>query len=226
MKTKIKKITSVIMITIMILMLCSTVKAAASCKVELVGNATIKQGEQIEITIKVKDIVDIEDGVAGLSAKLEYDETKLERVGEGQSLNGFMLIEGETIELAKYPGVTADTEIAKFIFKAKANVTGSAEIKLSNVVMADGTNNIPLGEDVTKTVEITEGTQEPIKSSNNNLSSLSVDGNLVANFNKSTLSYTLSAVANSKKSIKIEAAAEDSKSTITGTGTKNLAVRK
>jgi hypothetical protein len=219
-----KQIISVIIIAIMMFILCNTVKAAASYKVELTGNTTVKAGEQIEITIKVKDIVDIEGGVAGLSAKLEYDETKLEKVGEGQSLNGFMLVEGETIELVKYPGVTTETEIAKFVFKAKANVAGTAEIRLSNVTIANGTETIELGENVTKTVEVTAETNTPIKSSNNNLSSLSVDGKAVTNFNKSTLSYTLSAVANSKTSIKIEAAAEDSKSKITGTGTKNLSV--
>lgn len=227
MKIKTKKIILFLLITITALMLCNPVQAATSYTVELTSsNTTVKAGEQIEITIKVKDIVDITGGIAGLSAKLEYDETKLERVGEGQSLNGFMLVEGNTIELAKYPGVTNETEIAKFTFKVKENTIGEAQIKLSGIEVANGTDTFALGKDVIKTISI-ESVKPPVEEkSNNNLVSISVDGKKIANFKKDTLTYTLEAVENNKTSIEITAQAEDSKAKITGTGKKNLNVGK
>lgn len=59
---------------------------------------------------------------------------------------------------------------------------------------------------------------------NINLSSLSVDGTKLYNFNKNKLSYTLAAVENSKTSIEISAEVDDSKLKIVGTGTKDLEV--
>jgi len=224
MKIGVKQVISLMLAAMIILILCNPVKAASSYAVELTGNNTVQQGEQIEITIKVKDIVDITGGIAGLSAKLEYDTTKLEKVGDGQSLNGFMLVEGETIELAKYPGVTSDTEVAKFTFKAKTDATGSTEIKLTGIEAADGSNTYPLGQDITKTIQITVPTGETTKSNNNNLSSISIDGTAISGFDKNTLTYNLPAVDNSKSSINITATTEDPKSTVTGTGSQALSV--
>lgn len=215
-----------LLVILMMLTVCKPVSASISYGVELISNKTmVQQGTEIEITIKVKDIIDIDGGIAGLSAKLEYDTSKLERVGEGQSLNGFMLVEGDTIELAKYPGVTADTEIAKFIFKAKA--TGETQIKLTGIEVANGTDTFSLGITVTETILITSpenSADDPTKqlSANNNLSSLLIDESLIPNFNKDTLTYTLEAVENSKTSIKISATTQDAKAKVTGTGTKNL----
>lgn len=225
MKTKVIKIILFLLITATILSIYSPVKAATSYAVELASNEnTVEPGEEIEIRIKVKDIVDIPDGIAGLSAKLEYDTTKLERVGEGQSLNGFMLVEGDTIELAKYPGVTSETEIAKFTFKAKEGVTGVAQIKLSGVEVANGTDLFALGKDVIKTITIAKLDVTEPPSSNNNLSSISIDGTPILNFDEDTLIYTLTAVENSKTSIEISAETEDAKATVIGTGTKELNV--
>ena len=224
---KTKKIILLILAMVMMLCMCNPVSAATSYSVELLSNVeTVQQGQEITITIKVKDIVDIDGGVAGLSAKLEYDSTKLEKVGDKtSSLNGFMLVEGNTIELAKYPGVTADTEIAKFVFKAKA--TGETQVKLTNVEVANGTDTFPLGKEVTKTITITAANNPPVDpdtqlSNNNYLSSLLVDGTMINDFNKETLTYTLSAVENDKTTIELSATAEDAKAKIEGTGTKEL----
>ena len=133
MKTQIKKIIAIIMLFIIILLICNPVKADSSYVVELTSNSTtIQPGQQIEVIIKVKDIVDLSGGIAGLSAKLEYDTTKLEKIGNGEGLNGFLLVEGDTIELAKYPGVTTETEIAKFTFKAKNNRRNNGKRCINN----------------------------------------------------------------------------------------------
>ena len=221
MQIKVKQLISIIFVSIIMLILSSSVKATASYVVELVGNDTVQPGQQFEITIKLKDIVDITGGIAGLSVKLEYDTEKLEKVGSGTGLSGFMLVEGSTIEIATYPGVTNDTEIAKFTFKAKENITGSAHITLSAIEAVNGTATVTLDQNVTKVISV--GTSS-IKSENNNLSSLSIDGTSVSNFNKNTLTYTLTPVENDKTNINISAVTEDSKATMIGTGTKNLGV--
>lgn len=225
---KTKKLVLFILIAVIILSICNPTNAATSYVVELKSNATtVKQGKEVEITISVKDIVDISGGIAGLSAKLKYDTTKLEKIGDGQSLNGFLLVEGETIELAKYPGVTAETEIAKFTFKAKNTATGNTQITLSDVEVVNGTDTFPLGKDVTKTISITsDNTQSEPLSSNNNLTSISIDGVKISSFAKDTLTYTLATVENEKTSINISAEAEDKKAQITGNGIKELNIGK
>lgn len=63
-------------------------------------------------------------------------------------------------------------------------------------------------------------TVKPPKSSNNNLSNLSVDGKSVSGFSSSKTSYDLGTTTNG--SINITATAEDGKATISGTGSKNI----
>jgi hypothetical protein len=78
MKRRIK----IISIIICIFMIITSIKvyAAASYSVELSGASTVEQGEEITITLKLKDLVEI-GGIDGkinvLQAKLEYDSTKL-----------------------------------------------------------------------------------------------------------------------------------------------------
>ena len=63
-------------------------------------------------------------------------------------------------------------------------------------------------------------TVKPPKSSNNNLSNLSVDGKSVSGFSSSKTSYDLGTTTNG--SINITATVEDGKATISGTGSKNI----
>lgn len=165
---KVKKFILFILLTVLILSICNVVNAVTTYNVEIVSNdeQTIQKGQTVEIKIKVKDIVDIVDGVAGFSAKLEYDTTKLEKVGVGEGLNGFLLVEGDTIELAKYPGITSETEIAKFTFKCIE--VGEAQIKLTNVEVANGTDNFKLGKDITKSISIVSSNNVVNDNDNNN----------------------------------------------------------
>lgn len=153
---RINKLGLFIILIMIMFSICIPVKAQAATRysVELIGNSTVKQGEKIEIIIKLKDILDSVDGIAGLSAKLEYDTTKLEKQGDTTSVNGFFLAEGENIELVKIPGVTQDTEIAKLTFKVKDSAEGTTWVKLTQVEAADGTNKFPLGTEVRKDMTI------------------------------------------------------------------------
>lgn len=156
MKTNAKKIVISVLISLMVIcLMCVKINATTSYNVELSSNKeSVMPGEQFEVTIKLANITDIAAGIAGMSARLTYDTTKLEKVGDVQGLNGFMIVEGDTIEIAKYPGVTANTDVAKITFKAKTNCSGSASISLTNLEAVDGTNKYPLGRNVEKNIII------------------------------------------------------------------------
>lgn len=119
------------------------------------------------------------------------------------------------------------------------NVSGSVEsIDVAATLTDDratilsgvGTHNLEVGENTITIVVESESQAKQnyvikvvrAKKENNNLSSLTVDGISVPDFDKDTLEYTLDAVAYNKTSIKIEATTEDSDATITGTGNKGL----
>lgn len=228
MKKTTKRISIILLMTLLLISICKPVNAGAIYTVEMVSNVeTVEKGAEFEVTIKVKDIEGILDGIAGLTAKLEYDTTKLEMVGDVEGLNNFAGFKEELLVIYhnKGEGVTQDTELAKLKFKAKE--IGEATIKLSEVEAGDGTDIYKSGKEVTKTIKIQEKVTPPPtpeKSSNNNLASITIDGTPITNFNKDTLEYTLEDVENEKTSIEIKANAEDTKATVSGTGTKDLEV--
>ena len=101
----------------------------------------------------------------------------------------------------------------KFSLSCKATSEGTITFKVTGDITSGsgGTKDVNL----TKTVTVTKP-----KSSVNTLSSLKVNGTTVPGFSSSKTSYTLK--ENSGKSISISATAEDSKASISGTGTKTL----
>lgn len=83
------------------------------------------------------------------------------------------------------------------------------------------TGDITSGSGQTKDISLSKSvTVTPPKSSDNTLSDLKVDGSTVSGFSSSKTSYTLS--DNSGTSISISATANDSKASVSGTGTKTL----
>ncbi len=87
--------------------------------------------------------------------------------------------------------------------------SSSATIGLTNIQGTDDSYDTLNGNDISKTINL--------KSSNNNLSYLSIEGvSLSPTFNASTINYTAST---EKSNIRIKAIAEDSKAKINGTGT-------
>lgn len=226
MKRRIKIIS--IMIGIFMILTSIKVYAAASYSVELSGVSTVAQGEEITVTLKLKDLVDI-GGIDGkinvLQGKLTYDSTKLDKVeSKSSGLNGFSMTWGSVLVLDSVTGVSGETEIASLTFQAKEEASiGSTAITLTEIKGSNGEADI-VASDVSKSINITEASEEPVESSNNNLTSISIDGAVITGFNKNTLTYTLAAVENSKTSIHITVALEDSKASVTGTGTKTLVV--
>jgi len=93
-----------------------------------------------------------------------------------------------------------------------------------NPPVNNNTNNNNTNNNNNNTNNTNNNNNNTNQSGNNNLQGIFVDGNAVSGFSKNTLVYTLPSVENSKSSITINAIAEDSKATVTGTGAKNLSV--
>lgn len=100
----------------------------------------------------------------------------------------------------------------------------------AKILSGTGTHNLNVGNNtITITVESESGAKQNYvitviraKKENNDLLTLTVDGNPVKDFNKDTLEYTLDNVLYTKTSIEIGATAVDNDATISGLGTKGL----
>lgn len=101
--------------------------------------------------------------------------------------------------------------------KFTLSCTSTSEGTINFTVTGDITSGAGQTKDIslTKSVTVTKP-----KSSDNTLSDLKVDGVTVSGFSSSKTSYTLK--DNSGKSISISATANDSKASVSGTGTKTL----
>jgi len=100
---------------------------------------------------------------------------------------------------------------------ATANISGSRTVTVSNKPANSSSNN---SSSSSKKNNTTTNNQSSSKSSDNTLKSLSVEGQTL-DFNKDTTTYNLS-VGNDIKKIKINAEANNSKATVTGTGEKDV----
>lgn len=100
----------------------------------------------------------------------------------------------------------------------------------AKILSGTGTHNLNVGNNtITITVESESGAKQNYvitviraKKGNNDLLTLTVDGNPVKDFDKDTLEYTLDNVLYTKTSIEIGATAVDNDATISGLGTKGL----
>ena len=108
---------------------------------------------------------------------------------------------------------TGKSTTKKFTLSCKSTSEGTITFKV--------TGDITSGSGATKDVNITKtvSVTKP-KSGVNTLASLIVNGSTVPGFSSSKTSYTLKET--SSKSISISATADDSKASVSGTGTKNL----
>ena len=140
---------------------------------------------------------------------------------------------GTTTYTANVPYTTSSTTVSATASKTTATVSGTGSKSLAvgeNIINVTVTpencksaySSVPGNTCQTKTYKVT--VNRAAASTNAYLSDLTVDGATVTGFNKNTLEYTLTPVANSKSSIIIDATAEDTTATITGKGTKTLSV--
>ena len=131
-------------------------------------------------------------------------------------LNGFGVAVGSSFVADNSSGINGSKSVATLTFKATSNfkVNESTTISLGSAEGSDGEQTITgAGSSITISVE-------PPKNSNNNLSSLSIDGYDI-DFASNKTSYQLT-VEYEVNQINIKASTEDSTARVSGTGTKDL----
>lgn len=171
----------------------------------------ITAGQQFSVTVGVANATNM----MGMSATLTYDTTKLTLVSSS-GLNSFSITLGTKLIADRLTGKSGTFGVATLVFKAKTTFAlGQATvIKLSNIEYSNGTTDI-------KDTSIRQDSVKMV-SDNSYLKTLTVSSGTLS-FAKATTSYTV-VVENSVSSITIGATPEYSKSTISGTGTKTLAI--
>lgn len=210
-----KKLLSVAVICVLLISLfpASNVFAAPSCSMSISGNTEV--GSIITVSVKLNSSGLIGSYNGSFSYEAEYFE--LQSISKGNytsdyfstdSLNfndyGFSISSGTTVLKAKFKCMKVGTKSISCIFDDVGDDVGT-----------------PLGS-TSCGASVTIVTPVP-KSSNTNLSALTVSpGTLSPNFSKATKSYSMS-VGEDQTKITVSATAEDSKSTVSLNGVqKNL----
>ena len=187
---------------------------AANFNTSLGSNQVINAGDQFTVTLSVSNAANL----MGVVGTLGYDSSKLSFVS-GSGINGYTVTVGTNVVADSTVGNSGSFGFATLTFRATGNfgVGQSTNITFSNITGSDGNSDVSgTSSSVTVTVAIP-------KSSNNNLSALTVNNSLVSGFNSSTRAYSLT-VNNNISSISIGATAADSKSSISGIGSYALNV--
>ena len=163
----------------------------------------------------------------------------------GTSKTYTLTITREDASATELSGITIDgtnvsnfssstTSYSKNVMNSKSSlVIGATAKNSSSTISGTGNKNLNIGNNVFDIVVTSSAggskryTLTITRESNTalQLSDLKVDGESFSNFNSSLLTYNKT-VPNNKSSVKIEATPQDSSSTISGTGVKNLNVGK
>jgi hypothetical protein len=204
-----KLLKTIIVLMVLMINFTFTDTKAADFTTTTAGPTGIVSGATFTITLGVAGATNL----AGYTAKFTYD-TNLLSLESSSARNEYNMTVGSDIVLWKNTGQSGTFALATLTFKAKAAfaVGTSTNITFTNVTGSDGTNDLT-GTSKTHTVKIL--------STNNNLSSLSVNGTSVPSFSATKLTYDLGRTDAS--SVTIAAVAADAKATVSGTGTRNLA---
>ncbi len=182
---------------------------AADFTTSISGSTGIASGGTITLTFKATSA----SNLIGLKATLNYDKDKLELVSSNGS-NGFNLTVGTNIVVDSTDGKSGTFTYATLKFKAKANfkIGESTIVSITNVT---GTSNMKTVSGGTSKITI------KMKSTDNNLDDLKIDGKTITNFKSSTTNYKIT-VNNDVSTINITASPSSALATVKGTGTKKL----
>jgi hypothetical protein len=205
-----RKLFTILATVLLILIPIQPVKAA-TFEPTITGVTKITAGQQFTVTIGVSSVTNM----YAYEADFFYDSAKLTYVSS-TGLNGYELTFGPRIVLDRLTPKSGTFTIAQITFKAKTTfaLDQTAKIEVKNSSYTDLTNDIPYAPAKALTVRMV--------SDNTFLKSLTVsEGTL--DFNKNTTYYKV-VVENDISSINLAASPEYSKSTVSGTGTKNLSI--
>ena len=173
------------------------VEAAGASVNSSASKTKVVVGNEVSFTFKVNS----SQASYSMAYSVSYDSSKLSYSGGSGTSNGAMILNGEK----------SKTITVRF----KAKKSGSVTVKISGQICADNCFSFNGSKQVNI---ISQAEYEASKSSNNNLSSLSIEGSkLSPSFNKNTTSYTVELPANTE-SIKINGSKADSRASVSGLG--------
>lgn len=197
------------------------VNATGTAVLGFSGNSTVEEGATLTVTVVMSNINGVPNGVAGFQANLVYDSEYLEFKESSYGSNPLGLDYSDSRKVMSGAamsdrGFITASSANMIELKFTAKKIGKTSISLTKTEVSAGDRSLVTTTNNAKEIEITGP-----KSTNNNLSSLVVEGyNLTPTFNKNTTSYTAE-VPNSVTSAVIKFTAEDSTATVTGNGTVN-----
>lgn len=169
------KLFSVILITLLALLISITpVLATTSFNVSLSANTTrVAQGDEVVLTISLKDFTAGETGINAIGLTLDYDKSVFETLATsnlatsqgGWGAPTFNPANGR-IAMDASGFVAENHEMLKVTFKVKENATvGSTTITVKDVEGADGVSDIrPADQKITLTI-----TKKDVPANNNTL---------------------------------------------------------
>lgn len=189
------------------------INAAGTASTGFSANSSVYVGNNIEVILYVGGVNGSNGGLAAFGGTISYSTDKLELVSASSLAPFTVELSGNKLGGFGQSTISGESNIMKFVFKAKS--LGNANISYSGSSQPDA-NATPVSiSGCSKTINI----QNP-PSSNNNLSSLSVSSGGIS-FNKNTTSYNVS-VGSDITSVSISAIPEDSGAKVSGTGSKSL----
>ncbi len=210
-----RRITVMILAIILVLSVfgvCTDKAFASSATVTLSGGGTFEKGGTVTITLKYTGAT-----FGSATAKLTYDSDILEYSScSGAEANGG----SGTVKVTMANGSGTSSLSCKVTFKAKKVGKSTVTASTSDIYNID-LEELSAGS---KSTTVTVQDSSTAASTNANLSSMKVScGTLSPAFSKNVTSYTVN-VDNSVTECLITATKEDSKSTITVSGSKDLKV--
>lgn len=145
-----KKIISLTLILVVMMILVSNVYAESSYKLSLEPSKNeVGKGEQFTVDVKISDIQD-ESGIIALGAKLEYDQTSLELVemqGVGKwSSPSYNELNGE-FATDRNGNTIGNETMFRITFKVTEQSKQNFEISLKNISASNGNEDIKI-EDI------------------------------------------------------------------------------
>ena len=144
MKTKIRNITIILILAIIILF-SKTVKAESKVEMQLTSSDTkLIAGQSVEITLSITNI-DAGNGIDAIVGKINYDENVFEEITDeeldGQNKWNVQIYNPNTrlFTISKSSKVNKNSDVLKITFKVKEGVTAeNAKISISDIVVSGG----------------------------------------------------------------------------------------
>ena len=201
---RIKKIFGIILLALIIVTPKELNAASGTVSVSSSKTSAVV-GSEINITVRLSSNASL----GSWEYTLSYDSSKLK------------LISGTTNVVGYAPNSSTKSQSYSYKFKVISRGTSTVSVKSYDALAFDE-SKLALTINSVKITAITQAELEASYSKNNNLSSLGVEGfSLNEPFNKETLSYTASVPSTTEK-INITGSVEDSKSSVSGLGEKEV----